>query len=138
MDSTTKRWIFGLLASSFLIYSAFVYTSGTERLQGEDLINDHTRNGKALFQKHNCISCHQIYGLGGYLGPDLTNVVSAPNKGPAYARAIMQSGTQRMPNFQLSETDLDDLVAYLTYIDKTGSSPVTNFNIHYDGTISQH
>lgn len=138
MDSTTKRWIFGVLVSSSLIYSAFVYTVGTAHPHGEELISEQTRSGKALFQKHNCISCHQIYGLGGYLGPDLTNVVSNPIKGPAYARAILQSGTQRMPNFQLSDQELDDLVAFLGYVDKTGISPVTNFSINPNGTVSQH
>jgi len=39
--------------------------------------------GQQLWQQNNCFSCHQIYGLGGYLGPDLTNVYSQRGKGPA-------------------------------------------------------
>ena len=31
--------------------------------------------GRALWHRRNCQSCHQIYGFGGFLGPDLTNAV---------------------------------------------------------------
>ncbi|RJQ53893.1 MAG: cytochrome c [Nitrospiraceae bacterium] len=30
--------------------------------------------GQALFQKHDCSACHQIQGIGGAAGPDLTQV----------------------------------------------------------------
>lgn len=89
-----------------------------------------------LFQRKNCIACHQIYGLGGYMGPDLTNVISAPGKGPMYIKAFLTVGTERMPNFHLTEAEKDDLVAFLTYSDKTGVSPVKRFTINYDGTVN--
>nr|WP_088227017.1 c-type cytochrome [Desulfosporosinus sp. FKB] len=30
--------------------------------------------GKLVWQKHNCISCHTLFGNGGYVGEDLTNI----------------------------------------------------------------
>jgi nitric oxide reductase subunit C len=93
--------------------------------------------GKLLYQKYNCTACHQLYGLGGYMGPDLTNMVSSPGKGEMYARAFLQAGTQRMPNFNLLEDEIKSLVAYLKYVDKTGTSPVKKFEINFDGTITQ-
>ena len=65
--------------------------------------------GRQLYQEHNCVACHQFYGLGGYMGPDLTNVIS--NRGAAYARAFMAAGTQAMPNFNLRDEELDALDA---------------------------
>jgi len=46
-------------------------------------------------------------------------------------------GTPRMPNFHLSEDEITSLVEYLKYVDKTGISPVINFEINMDGTVIQ-
>ncbi len=137
MNSNSKRLIFGGLILSFFVYSYFVYTSGTDNDKGVHLINEQSKRGKLLFQNYNCTACHQIYGLGGYMGPDITNVISAKNKGPVYAKAFLQGGTPRMPNFHLNEKEIDELIAYLTYIDKTGISPIIDFKINYDGTVGQ-
>lgn len=137
MSTSSKRLIFGILLFSFFLYTVVIYTFGTSRDDGADLLNEQSRKGKLLFQEYNCISCHQLYGLGGYMGPDLTNIISASNKGPIYTKAFLQSGTQRMPNFNLEGHEIDELIAYLTYVDRTGISPVKKFRINYDGTISQ-
>lgn len=96
-----------------------------------------THQGKLLFQKYNCTACHQLYGLGGYMGPDLTNVMSRQNGNEMYIRVFLQNGTQRMPNFHLSDNEIISLTAYLRYVDKTGISPVKKFETNYDGTITQ-
>lgn len=137
MNSNSKRLIFGTLIFSFFIYTFVIYTSGTSEDKGYRYINEPSKKGKILYQKYNCVACHQLYGLGGYMGPDLTNVISETNKGPMYARAFIQNGTQRMPNFNLKENEIDELISYLTYVDKTGISPVKKFVINYDGTIEQ-
>ena len=82
-------------------------------------MNENAIRGKLLFQKYNCTSCHQLYGLGGYLGPELTTVISQQGKGEFYANAFLKSGTQRMPDFHLSEEEVNDLVQFLKYVDKT-------------------
>ena len=82
-------------------------------------MNKEAITGKVLYQKYNCTACHQIYGLGGFLGPDLTTVVSQQGKGEAYIKAFLQSGTQRMPDFHLSKYDINSLSEYLKYIDST-------------------
>ncbi len=138
MSLISKRVVFGALAFSFFMYSYFVYTTGTAIDKGENLMNEASKKGKLVFQKYNCIACHQIYGLGGYMGPDITNVISENGKGAIYAKAFLTSGTKRMPNLHLSEDEINELLAYLTYIDKTGISPVKRFKINYDGTVSQN
>lgn len=137
MNSNSKRLIFGTLIFSFFIYTIVIYTVGTSEDKGERYMNEQSKKGKILYQNYNCTSCHQLYGLGGYMGPDLTNVISATNKGPIYAKAFIQNGTERMPNFNLKENEINELISYLTYVDKTGVSPVKKFVINYDGTIEQ-
>ena len=100
-----------------------------------DPISDEARHGQNLFQQHNCIACHQFYGLGGYMGPDLTNVTSKYS--PAYARAFLVTGTPRMPNFNLAADEVDALVAYLEFVDSTGTYPPQNYEVTWYGTVVQ-
>ncbi len=130
-----KQLAFPLLCVIFIIYSWMVYTTDSNFDKGSQHLSYEVIKGKRLFQKYNCISCHQIYGLGGYLGPDLTNVISAHGKGELYASAIIKYGTLIMPNMSLSDKEVEEVLAYLKYIDKTGKSPATNFNVSWIGTV---
>ena len=103
-------------------YTVLIYTKGTQ----EDTIFSvkeemAVTKGKSLYQKHNCQSCHQLYGLGGYLGPDLTTAYSDKKRGDKYIRALLQSGGNRMPNFNFSKENIDQLIAYLKYVDRTAT-----------------
>ena len=120
---------------AFIPYSVYVYTHGTEASHVVPM-SDEARYGQQLFQEHNCIACHQFYGLGGYMGPDLTNVIS--NKGSAYARAFLMSGTQRMPNFDLNVSELDAMVAYLEFVDSTGRYPADEYEVNWYGTVVEN
>lgn len=137
MSTSAKRTVFWVLIILFIIHSLLVFTVGTEEDSGQSLMNKSAASGKIIYQKYNCTACHQLYGLGGYMGPDLTNVMSPEGMGELYVRAFLQNGTQRMPNFHLSEQETSDLVAYLKYVDKTGISPVKKFSINPDGTVTQ-
>ncbi len=134
MNTLQKLAVFGGLCASFFAYSSYVYTAGTHVPQPLAL-TDSVSHGYRLFQQHNCISCHQFYGLGGYMGPDLTNVISSQGIGPLYAREFMRAGTARMPDFCLSERDLDALIAFLEYVDATGTYPAKNYTIRWFGTV---
>ena len=79
--------------------------------------------GEKIWQNNNCSACHQIYGLGGYLGPDLTNVISNPNKGKQYVKAMFNSGIKSMPKFNFTKQEQEYLVHFLEHIDKTGYYP---------------
>jgi nitric oxide reductase subunit C len=135
MSKTVKWIIFISLFALFILFTILVDTIGTATDKGALYLTASAKSGKLLFQKYNCGACHQIYGLGGYMGPDLTNIMSSP-PGEIYARAMLSGGTNKMPNFKLTAEEMDDLVAYLAYIDKTGISPVKKFEAHNDGTVS--
>lgn len=92
--------------------------------------------GEVLWQKHNCASCHQLYGLGGYLGPDLTNAVSNPAKGEEFVKAYFNSGAGAMPVFNFNEEEQENLLTFLKHVDKTGYYPVKDATFHSDGWVS--
>ena len=128
------RFIYTVLSVAFVVFSGFVYTQAVP--ENNTSVNPKAVHGKMLWQQHNCSSCHQLYGLGGYLGPDLTNTLSTKGKGENYAAAIMKSGTQVMPNFQLNDTEIEALLAFLEHADKSGNNRVHSFGIGLDGTIT--
>jgi nitric oxide reductase subunit C len=76
-----------------------------------------------------------VYGLGGFLGPDLTNVYSL--KGPDHIRAFIKTGTNTMPAYQLTEDEILALLAYFKHMDQTGNADPRSFTINLDGTIEQ-
>jgi len=130
-----KLAIFLFLLFTSAIYTLLIYTKGTN-CADERLLNQQALEGKMLFQEYNCQACHQIYGLGGYMGPDLTNVISSPGKGELYAYAIIQNGTGKMPNFHLNEREIKNITAYLGAIDKTGKWPIRKPHFSFTGNIT--
>lgn len=126
--------MFGALSVAFVVYTATVYTSGTAATHAPP-ISAEARAGQQVFQDNNCIACHQFYGLGGYMGPDLTNVISA--RGEAYSRAFIAAGTARMPNFGLDDGEVSALIAYLGYVDQTGTYPPEDYEVHWTGNVAQ-
>ena len=133
MDNLKLPAVIFLLAS-FIIYSGFVYTAGTEKINSVPL-TDAVKQGKMLWQEKNCTSCHQLYGLGGYMGSDLTNVISTKGKGEFYAEAFIRSGTKVMPNFQFNNDEVKSLIAFLKYVDASGKFPVRDFELTYYGIV---
>ncbi|MBI3235010.1 MAG: cytochrome c [Bacteroidetes bacterium] len=98
-------------------------------------IDNEAVNGKLIWQKYNCNACHQIYGLGGYLGSDLTNEYSL--KDTNFIKAFLMNGTDIMPNFNLTEQEVNALLAFLNTIDRSGKSDPRTFRINVNGTIKQ-
>ncbi|MBN8699859.1 MAG: cytochrome c [Chitinophagales bacterium] len=91
--------------------------------------------GKLSWQKYNCNACHQVYGLGGYLGPDLTNVYSV--RGPAYIEAFLKNGTGIMPDFHLKQGEIKNLLGFFRQLNASGKSDPKTFMLSYEGTIEQ-
>lgn len=112
--------LFLFLFTTYVIYSAVVYTKGTNTAvsvnPGEA---DNINLGKKLYQQYNCTSCHQIYGLGGYLGPELTTAQSDPNRGENYMKALLKGGGPRMPNFHFTDDEINAIISFLKYVDAT-------------------
>ncbi|MDR7150115.1 nitric oxide reductase subunit C [Hydrogenophaga palleronii] len=81
--------------------------------------------GKDAWHKHNCINCHTIFGEGAYYAPDLTKI--AQQRGAPYLRAFLkdpskfydeQRHRRLMPQQNLSDEEIDGLIAFLDWVSK--------------------
>ncbi|MBS1506354.1 MAG: cytochrome c [Bacteroidetes bacterium] len=132
MSSKAKLSLYIGLIVVFSFYTTIVYTL-TAKQDSVDVTE--VMKGKMIWQEKNCLACHQIYGLGGFLGPDLTNVYSNQTKGPAYITAFVRNGTPTMPSFSLTESEMNSLLAFLQHVSASGQSNPQSFKINANGTI---
>lgn len=126
--------VFSALLLLYAAYTATIYASDEKITAGETGAQAITE-GKMLWQKYNCQSCHQLYGLGGYLGPDLTNCYSASHKGPGYMDAVLQYGTGIMPDFKLTAAERSQIIEFLKYVDSSGVADPKEFTTTVTGNI---
>ncbi len=130
-----NRIILGGLIILFIGYNIVIYTQNTSNNKAV-ILSSTGKKGQHLWQENNCTACHQLYGLGGYLGPDLTNIVSNPNKGISYAKTFFNSGIKSMPKFNFSVVEQNQLAAFLTEVDKTGFYPDKNAKFDASGWVT--
>jgi nitric oxide reductase subunit C len=74
--------------------------------------------GQVLFQQHNCNACHQIMGIGGTSGPDLSHVGTRRPDIEWHIRHLKKPGSvvpgSAMPEYShLSDDDLRELAEFL-------------------------
>lgn len=132
MSDKYKILLFGGLVILFLSYSSFLYTNQPVTSSS---FNTSIEKGSKVWQEYNCNSCHQIYGLGGYLGPDLTNEYSL--RGVDFINAFLLNGTNIMPKFNLTLQQRNDLIAFLQHVDQSGIADPKSYTIYANGTIEQ-
>lgn len=121
-------WI--TLVALFIIYTISIYLFGTKKEQLPP--SEQALAGWHIWQEKNCQGCHQLYGLGGYMGPDLTNTFS--EKGPEYIKVFSKFGSGRMPVFNLSDSEANHVNAFLQWVDKSGKSAIASKYVHWSGT----
>ena len=112
-----KAVVLGLLAICYIAQSALVYRDDPSevRLEGASLA------GAELWHDHNCQACHQLYGFGGFLGPDLTNLASrVGSEGLDAHLEGMFRGQGQMPSFEISKAERGQIAAFLQAMDKSG------------------
>lgn len=116
-----KAMIYGLLLA-FVTQGVFVY--GDSVAQAQSPLTALELHGRQVFLAHNCYACHQIYGFGGFLGPDLTNAAQRVSR--ARLDELLTHGSKQMPAFGLPTGDIDAVEAYLRAIDRTGVGVARN------------
>lgn len=130
-----KVLVFLALCSTFIFYSVYVYTAGTKYTVSQEEFTEEAHLGQKLYQKYNCVACHQIYGLGGYLGPDLTHCLDRANGSVERAKTFLKMGSNIMPNYELHEEEIDQLMAYLTYVNNSSNYKREAFVITKFGAV---
>lgn len=112
--------LFGALVCAYIGLSLVAYTdyggpSSNSRLTKSE------RAGLEVWRKNNCQVCHQIYGFGGFIGPDLTNVIDHRHADSDFF-PILTKGYKKMPALNLSEEDCVNVIAFLHAVNRTGRS----------------
>lgn len=122
----------------FLTFSFNIYLIPADFKKETDRDLSLAAEGRLVWQKYNCQSCHQLYGLGGYLGPDLTNVYSRLYENSDALKIFFKGGIKQMPVFEMTPEEEDLLVAFLKETDLSGDADPRNYRFLKDGMIQQN
>lgn len=78
--------------------------------------------GKKVWEDNNCIGCHTLLGEGAYFAPELGNVYERFGRSKDAIKGFIMSrpadgipGRRSMPQFNLSEEELDAVAEFLKY-----------------------
>src|SRR5215216_16557 len=88
-----------------------------------DAITPAVIEGKHVWHRKNCINCHTLLGEGAYFAPDLNKITQL--RGEPYLRQFLKDPSRfyseeqhgrLMPNPNLSDQDIGDVIAFLTWV----------------------
>lgn len=119
--STARNIFWGAAVFSFLLFLALTFdtTAALPKRDNRQNLTPDVVRGKHIWETNNCIGCHTLLGEGAYFAPELGNVYK--RRGPDFIKGWMQAqptgapGRRQMPQFNLNEQQLTDLVAFLKY-----------------------
>jgi nitric oxide reductase subunit C len=124
--SAARNIFYGGTVFCFLLFLALTYQN-EKALPARDNRQNLTAEvaaGKKVWETNQCIGCHTLLGEGAYFAPELGNVYvrrGGDQGGGEFIKAWIKSqptgvpGRRQMPQFNLTEKQLDDLVAFLKY-----------------------
>ena len=93
----------------------------------ESKLTSSVEAGKRIWERHSCINCHTLLGEGAYFAPELGNVWvryggredadSAREAFKAWMQAMPSNveGRRQMPQFNLTDQELDELIDFLEW-----------------------
>ncbi|QSZ42799.1 c-type cytochrome [Sulfurimonas aquatica] len=96
------------------------------KLSNADKITESVARGKNLWETNNCVGCHTIMGEGAYYAPELANVFDRRGasdeasfkeylNGWMAAQPLSEPGRRKMPQFNLTQTQVNDLADFLIW-----------------------
>ena len=126
--SMARNIFYGGTVFFFLLFLALTFdTSGTlPKRDNRQNLTPAVLGGKKVWETRNCIGCHTLLGEGAYFAPELGNVYK--RRGPDFIKAWIKAqptgvpGRRQMPQFNLTDKELDDLVAFLKYASEINSA----------------
>ncbi len=111
---------FGLTAHSHF----YVINTSTN----QETLTEAVAHGKKIWEDKSCINCHTILGEGAYYAPELGNVFvryGGKDDAEGAKQAIKEwmkaqptgvEGRRQMPQFNLSDKELDDVAEFLQWV----------------------
>jgi nitric oxide reductase subunit C len=121
-QSMARNIFYGGTVFSILLFLGLTFhtSQALPERDHRDEITPAVASGKRIWETRNCIGCHTLLGEGAYFAPELGNVYK--RRGPDFIKSWMNSqptgtpGRRQMPQFHLSDQELEDLVAFLEYV----------------------
>ncbi|MBR7799476.1 c-type cytochrome [Undibacterium fentianense] len=119
--STARNIFYGGSVFFFLLFLGLTFDtmSALPKRDNSANLTESAIRGKKIWETRNCIGCHTLLGEGAYFAPELGNVYK--RRGPDFIRAWMAAqptgapGRRQMPQFNLNEKEMNDLVEFLKY-----------------------
>ena len=114
----------GIAAVAFLALTVHSHTKFGELTNAQNNTAE-VQSGRDVWHKYNCVNCHTLFGEGAYYAPDLTKITQL--RGEQYLKAYMrdpsafydeQRHRRLMPKQNLSEEEIDHLIAFLDWVSK--------------------
>ena len=105
----------------FLLFIALTFDTVQNLPQRDhrENLTDSVVRGKHIWETRDCVGCHTILGEGAYFAPELGNVYK--RRGGDFIKAWIKAqptgapGRRQMPQFNLNDQQLDDLVNFLKW-----------------------
>lgn len=119
--SMARNIFYGGTVFFFLLFLALTFDtrSALPKRDNRENLTPAVEEGKKVWETRNCIGCHTLLGEGAYFAPELGNVYKRRGadfiKGWIKAQPTGAPGRRQMPQFNLTDKELDDLVAFLKY-----------------------
>lgn len=106
-----KKLLLAALVLSFGVQTGLVYSDARS-----EPLSEAAREGRALWQAYACQTCHQFYGQGGFLGPDLTNAASRVDS--TRLVSLLTVGSGQMPPLGFTDAEAAAMAAFLREMDR--------------------
>ncbi len=119
--SAARNIFYGGTAFAFLLFLGLTFhtTRALPQRVHEENLTPAVARGKLVWETRNCIGCHTLLGEGAYYAPELGNVYK--RRGPEFIKTWIKiqpssaAGRRKMPQFNLNDQELDDLVSFLKW-----------------------
>ena len=122
--SMARNIYYGGSVFFILVFLALTFdTSGrTPERDNHEALTGQVALGKRVWEENNCIGCHTLLGEGAYFAPELGNVYTRFGNSTDAIVAFIKSrpaegipGRRSMPQFNLSDEELEAVAAFLKY-----------------------
>lgn len=119
--SMARNIFYGGAVFFFLLFLALTFDTvqSVPKRSHSEGVTDSVIRGKHIWETRDCIGCHTLLGEGAYFAPELGNVYK--RRGGEFIKAWIRAqptgapGRRQMPQFNLTDQQLDDMVNFLKW-----------------------
>lgn len=122
--SMARNIFYGGSVFFFLLFLVLTFdtTQALPERDNREAITPVVAKGKLIWEENDCIGCHTLLGEGAYFAPELGNVYTRYGNSKEAIIGFIKSrpvegipGRRSMPQFNLSDEDLNALAEFLKY-----------------------